>query len=269
MKLIKILSALTINTISWLYPLMIIILAGVLESWLLFSLFPAIKPLVLVAIFPLIYLLWLFLFLCLSIVGTKLLFLFVKKPKILEFNVLEDLLALIQIEPVFISYRLQRLMSTLPFLDYFLVTPIALECLRNLVMRAYSPEVYIGKLCAIIVWPQDPDLTYIGNNVVIGINCDLVAHGLNSSDGQVKYFSEPIIIEDKSTIGGNSRIGMGVKIEEGGIVEVGSNVLPYTRIGRGEIWGGQSSSFSPQTKRICGYQGNKVFSTTNRSIGIG
>ncbi len=243
MKLIKILSALTIDAISWLYPVVIIILAGFLESWLLFSLFSEIKPLVLVATFPLIYLLWLFLFLCLSIVGTKLMFLFVKKPKILEINILEDLLALIQIEPIIISYRLQSLMSTLPFLNYFQLTPNALKWMRNLVMSSYSPEVHIGKLCTIVVWPQDPDLTYIGNNVVIGSKCDLVAHGLNSSGGQVKYFSEPIIIENNSTIGGNSRIGMGVKIEEGGIVEVGSNVLPFTRIGRGEIWGGNPAVF--------------------------
>ena len=243
MKLIKILSALTIDTLSWLYPLGIIILAGVLESWLLFSIFPEMKPLVLMAIFPLLYLFWLLLFLSLSMAGTTLLFLFVKKPKIIEFNILEDLLALIQLEPVIISYRLQTLIFTLPLINYFQITPNSLKWLRNIVMRAYSPQVHIGNLSTIVIWPQDPDLTYIGKNVVIGSKCDLVAHGLNSSGGKFKYFSEPIIIDDNSTIGGNSRIGMGVKIEEGGIVEVGSNVLPYTRIGRGEIWGGNPAVF--------------------------
>ncbi len=243
MKLIKILSALTIDTISWLYPLVIIIIATVLESWLLFSLFPEIKPLILVTIFPLIYLVWLLLFLSLSLLGTKLLFLLVQKPKIIEFNVLEDLLALIKIEPVIISYRLQTLILTLPGLSYFQLAPNTFKWLRNLVMRSYSPEVHIGKLCTIVTWPQDPDLTYIGNHVVIGSKCDLVAHGLNNSGGQVKYFCEPIIIENNSTIGGNSRIGMGVKIGEGAVIEVGSNVLPYTRIGRGEIWGGNPAVF--------------------------
>lgn len=243
MKLIKILSALTIDTISWLYPVVIIILAGILESWLLLSLFPEMKPLLLVAIFPVIYLLWLFLFLCLSIVGTNLLFLFVRKPKILEFNILEDLLALIKLEPVIISYRLQSLMSTLPFLNYFLLPPNALNWLKNLVIRSYSPEVHIGLGTIVTSWPQDPDLTYIGNNVVIGSKCDLIAHGFNNSGSRGKYFSEPIIIKNNSTIGGNSRIGMGVKIDEGAIVEVGSNVLPYTRIGRGEIWGGNPAVF--------------------------
>jgi FkbH-like protein len=176
-------------------------------------------------------------------VGTKLLFLFVKKPKIIEINVLENLLALIQIEPVIISYRLQTLLSSLPFLYYFQIVPDAFNWLRNLVMRTYSPEVHIGKLCSIVAWPQDPDLTYIGNNVVIGSQCDLVAHALNASNGKFKYVSAPIIIGNNTTIGGNSRIGMGVKIDEGAIVEGGSNVLPYTRIGRGEIWGGNPAVF--------------------------
>ncbi|MEH2065651.1 MAG: HAD-IIIC family phosphatase [Nostoc sp.] len=110
-------------------------------------------------------------------------------------------------------------------------------------MRAYSPKVHIGKRSLVVAWLQDPDLTYIGDNVVIGSECHLVAHATNTSDGKVKYISEPIIIGNKSTIGGNTRIGMGVKIEEEAIVEVGSNVLPYTRIGRGEIWGGNPAIF--------------------------
>ena len=130
------------------------------------------------------------------------------------------------------------LITSFPLINYFKTPPIPLKWLRNLVMRSYSPEVHIGKLSNIVIWPQDPDLTYIGKNVVIGAECSLVAHGLNSSGDKLKYFSEPIIIGDNSTIGGDSRIGMGVKIEQGGIVEVGSNVLPYTRIGKGEIWGG-------------------------------
>ncbi|MCP6761073.1 MAG: HAD-IIIC family phosphatase [Fischerella sp. CENA71] len=110
-------------------------------------------------------------------------------------------------------------------------------------MRAYAPKVNIGKKSLVLIWPQDPDLTYVGNNVVIGTECHLVAHAVNTSDGKLRYISEPIVIGNKSTIGGNTRIGMGVKIEEEAIVEVGSNVLPYTRIGRGEIWGGNPAVF--------------------------
>lgn len=238
MKLLKILFALAIETINWFYPVVLTITAGLLEAKLIFGIFPEINSLVLVALFPIVYLFWLFLFLCLSALGITFLFLFVKKPKFIEINVLEDLPLLIQFSPTIISYRLMLLIVTLPVLNYFQLTPTVLKWLRNLVMRAYSPKVNIGKRSVVVAWLQDPDLTYIGNNVVIGSECHIVAHALNTSNGKVKYISAPITIGNKSTIGGNTRIGMGVKIEEDAIVEVGSNVLPYTRIGRGEVWGG-------------------------------
>ncbi|KAB8331116.1 HAD-IIIC family phosphatase [Scytonema tolypothrichoides VB-61278] len=241
--IIKILFALTIETINWFYPLVLTVIAGLLEAWLIFNMFPEINTLVLVAIFPLLYLFWLFLFLCLSALGTTVLFRFVKKPKFLEANLLEDWQLLIQFSPINISYKLMVLIATFPFLSYFKMTPIPLKWLRNLVMRAYAPEVHIGKQSLVLIWPQDPDLTYIGDNVVIGTECHIVAHAVNTSDGKLRYISEPIVIGNKSTIGGNTRIGMGVKIEEEAIVEVGSNVLPYTRIGRGEIWGGNPAVF--------------------------
>ncbi|MEH2114141.1 HAD-IIIC family phosphatase [Nostoc sp.] len=243
MKLIKILSALTVETINWFYPLVLAIVTCFLEAWLIFSIFPEINTLVLMAIFPILYLFWLFLFLCLSTLGTTLLFLFVEKPRFVELNVLEDLPLLIKISPIVNSYRIMILLDTLPVLNYLKMSPTALKWLRNLAMRAYSPKVHIGNRCTVVAWLQDPDLTYIGNNVVIGSECHIVAHALNTSDGKVKYISEPITIGNKSTIGGNTRIGMGVKIEEKAIVEVGSNVLPYTRIGRGEIWGGNPAIF--------------------------
>ncbi|WP_375505631.1 hypothetical protein [uncultured Nostoc sp.] len=100
MKLLKILSALTIETINWFYPLVLTTVTGLLEAWLIFSMFPEINTLVLMAIFPILYLLWLFLFLCLSTLGTTLLFLFVKKPRFVEIDVLEDLPLLIKISPI-------------------------------------------------------------------------------------------------------------------------------------------------------------------------
>lgn len=242
-NLLKILSALIIDTISWLYPLAICTLSALIEACLLFSVFPEIHPIVLVAIFPILYFCWLLLFLCLSSLGTSFLFLFVKKPKIVEFNPLENPLLLLQFSPISISYRLMLLITTLPIINYFKLSPIALRWMRNLVMQAYSSEIHIGKQSVIVTWSQDPDLTHIGENVVIGSECSIVAHALNTSSGKVKYVSEPIVIGDSSTIGGNSRIGMGVKIEAAAIVEVGSNVLPYTRIGRGEVWGGNPAVF--------------------------
>jgi FkbH-like protein len=238
MKLFKMLAALAIDSINWLYPIMLIILAGFFEAWLISSVFSGITSLTLIAVFPIVYLGWLLLFLCLSTLGTRFLFLFVKKPRVLEFDIFDELPLLIRFSPIVISYRLNLLISTLPFIDYFKLTPITFTWIRNLVMRAYSSEVHIGKRSFVVAWLQDPDLTFIGDNVVIGSECSLIAHAVNTSNGKLKYVTESILIGNNSTIGGNTRIGMGVKIEEGAIVEVGSNVLPYTRIGSGEIWGG-------------------------------
>ena len=232
------LGALAIDSINWLYPILLITLAGLLEEWLISKIFSGITPLTLIAAFPLLYLGWLALFLCLSAFGTSLLFLFIRKPRVLEFDIFDNLLLLLRFSPIIISYRLNILISTLPFVDYFQLTPVALTWMRDLVMRAYSSKVHIGKRSFVIAWSQDPDLTYIGDNVVIGSECSLIAHAVNTSNGKLKYVTEPILIGNNSTIGGNTRIGMGVKIEEGAIVEVGSNILPYTRIGLGEIWGG-------------------------------
>jgi len=187
MKLLKIISALAIETINWFYPLVLIILVGFLEAWLIFSMFLEINTLVLMAIFPILYLFWLFLFLCLSALGTTILFQFVKKPRFVEIDVLEDLPLLLQISPIINSYRLMLLLDTLPVLNYLKMTPTALKWLRNLAMRAYSPQVHIGKRSIVIAWLQDPDLTYIGDNVVIGSECHIVAHATNTSAGKVKY----------------------------------------------------------------------------------
>lgn len=243
MKQLQIFYALILETTNWLYPLGLMLLAGILEAGLISGIFSAIKISVILAIFPFIYLLWLLIFLCLSAFGTTLLFRFGPKPRFIEIDIIHDLPLLIKFSPTIISYRLGMLLLGLPIISYLKLTPSLFKWLQFLAMRAYAPQVHIGKRCTIILWPQDPDLTYIGDNVVIGSGCEIVAHALNTSGTKVKYISEPIIIGNKSTIGGNTRIGMGVKIEEEAIIELGSNVLPYTRIGKGEVWGGNPAVF--------------------------
>ncbi|AOW99687.1 hypothetical protein BJP34_09655 [Moorena producens PAL-8-15-08-1] len=221
---------------------MLAIVAGVLEAWLIFSLFPDITLPILVATFPFLYVVWLFLFISISSLDIALLFSFFEKPKTIQFNhkitTIKELILLIKYLPTMIAYRRKLLIDTLPFINYVKLPPITLLWIRNLVMRSYAPKIHIGEKSIVVPWLEDPDLTYIGDQVVIGSECSIVAHALNISNGQLKYTSEPIVIGNYSTIGGNSRIGIGVKIDEGGIVEAGSNVLPYTRIGRGEVWGG-------------------------------
>ena len=252
MRLLENVLALIFETITWFYPLILTTLAGFLEIFLISSLIPNINPLFLLAIFPVLYFFWLLIFLCLSTVGTSLLFLSSRKPAIIEFETLiENPILLIKYLPPLISDRLTTLVLALPCINYFYFTPTIgkwIGELRVLVMRAYSYKVNIGKNSLIVSWFLDPDLTYVGNNVVIGTECSIVAHAVNSTNGKLKYISEPIVIGNDITIGGNSRIGMGVKIEDGAIVEAGSNVLPYTRIGNGEVWGGNPAIFLRKRK---------------------
>ncbi len=250
MKLLQICCALIVDTTNWFYPLALMLLAGALEAGLIFGIFPQVEISTLVATFPFIYLLWLLIFLCVCAVGTALMFRFAPKPRFIEIDIVNDLGLLLKFSPTIISYRIGLLITGLPIVNYFKLTPILLRWIQSLTMRAYAPQVHIGKRCAVVLWPQDPDLTYIGDNVVIGSGCELVAHALNTSGTKVKYISEPIIIGNKSTIGGNTRIGMGVKIEEEATIEVASNVLPYTRIGKGEVWGGNPAVFLRKVDRL-------------------
>lgn len=241
MKVIKIIPLVIIQTTNSLYPLVLTFIAVALEAGLIFNLIPEIQSsALLLVLLPILYFLWLFLFIILSIFSITILFFFIKKPKRLDFNIYDDLGSFIQFLPIMIAHRLMALMVTLPFMDYFYKVS---SLVRNVVIRAYSPKVNIGRRSIVVSWLQDPDLTYIGDNVMIGSDCHIVAHVASTFDGKLKYTSEPIIISNNSTIGGNSRIAMGVKIDESAIVEVGSNVLPYTRIGCGEIWGGNPAIF--------------------------
>jgi FkbH-like protein len=247
MKVILKLAALAIDVASWLYPLALAGFAGFLTASFTSTILTAIAPSTLIAILPLLYLLWLFIFICLGVLGTTLIFLSFKKPRKLEtdltFPSTKEVWRFLDASRVITLYRFGLLMQRLPGLNYSMLTPIIFQWMNLLVLRAYSPSVHIGKGSLIASRPQDPDLTYIGNHVVIGSGCSIVAHALNTAAGKFKFASEPIEIADYCTIGGDVRLGMGVKVARGAVIEVGSNVLPYTRIGSGEVWGGNPAAF--------------------------
>lgn len=237
MPLSKIACIIILDTISWAINLLVPVTAALPIGWLVMNLTKAIPWWGVVALFPIFYLLWVISFLALSAMEMALIGLVHQKAPRLK--LLPD------IESVF-SYAMNchiylrgSLIWGLPWINAFILAPVSLPILKRLVVRAYAPKEHIDIIYTVYSWPMDPDLTYIGENVIIGFGCSLIAHGMiTRPDGSSFYVSAPIIIESNVTIGGDSRIAMGVKIEEGAIVEVGSNVLPYTRISRGEIWGG-------------------------------
>jgi len=145
--------------------------------------------------------------------------------------------------PVWIGYRLLKFTTPLPVISFFQMSPMSWDSLRNLVMRAYSPKISIGENCTILIWPQDPDLTFIGDNVIIGAGSSVVSHAFNASGTRFSYFSDTIEIGSNTTIGGECRIAMGVKIGAGALIEPTSNLLPYTRVGANEVWGGNPAVF--------------------------
>jgi len=91
---------------------------------------------------------------------------------------------------------------------------------------------------------QDPDSTYIGDGAIIGGNAELVAHSyVRQLDGDLVYKAAPIHIGKNVTIGGDARIALGTTVGDGALVEPCSNVIAYSKIGPGEVWGGNPAVF--------------------------
>jgi FkbH-like protein len=191
---------------------------------------------------PLLYMFWLLGFLALSALEMRLLFAGFEKPRSATFGLNSGNHS----RQVLVGYLYLRggIVTSLPLYMTFM----ALPSLRWLALRAYSPRVRIGANAHMFATLYDPDITEIGDNVVIGSLTILSAHGMTASrTGEQVYVSAPIRIEDGVTIGGEGRIGMGVVIGVDAIVEAGSVVSAFTTIPPAEIWAGNPAVF--QRKR--------------------
>jgi FkbH-like protein len=193
----------------------------------------------LISLVPFLYLAWLliYLFLC----RLEMSFVFRRFPKLSRIEgKKDDLPTLIKLRGVQLCYvRLTQLL-TLPFVRSILMydSPI-----QRWVLRAYAPSVHMGRNVQISGTLYDPDLTELADDVTLGGFCALSAHSMNiSPDGSVVYISAPIKIGPRATVGGESRIAMGVVIGEEGVVEPGSVVPPFTQIGPREVWGGNPAT---------------------------
>jgi len=91
---------------------------------------------------------------------------------------------------------------------------------------------------------MDPDLVEIGEHSILGSDANITCHSITvQPDGQYTIVTAPVRIGRRVTLGGECRINPGVEIGDDSIVEPRSNVVAYTRIPAGEVWGGNPARF--------------------------
>lgn len=228
-----------IATVAFLLLPMMLAAAGVAGLVALAGLAVPLRWYVALIAAPALYVVWLFLYLLLSAatiasVGRRF-----PKPRFravppgvrVRDAVREDL----GVVTAVICYRRLAIVHGLPFSHLLGSMP----GFARLAMRAWAPSVSAGQ--SFVSWGRiyDPDLTAIGDNVVIGGGVAIVAHSMSTRpDGSIVYISAPIRIGDRVTIGGESRVGLGCVIDDDAIVEPGAVVAAMTHIGAGEVWGG-------------------------------
>jgi len=81
---------------------------------------------------------------------------------------------------------------------------------------------------------SDPSLLTLGDDVTIGGSARIFAH----YGGGGNLVIEPVVIGDRATIGLAATIMGDVRIGRGAVVLPHSAVLPGSRIGDDEVWGG-------------------------------
>ena len=113
----------------------------------------------------------------------------------------------------------------------------------RLVLRSYSPSIHLGR--NVINWStlNDPDLTEIADNVILGGRCTISAHSMVLRGDALAYVSAPVRIEERVTIGGEAYVSLGCVVGRDAVVEPGAVVEPFTRIPPGEVWGGNPARF--------------------------
>lgn len=136
---------------------------------------------------------------------------------------------------IMLCYMRQRIVWKMPLAQSFL----AVDGLRHLVLWTGATRVTLGPRSFLFGLLFDPDLTEIGEGVILGADSFVVAHAITTNpDGSRLFVSAPVTIGARAVIGGMARIDLGVRIGADAIVEPMSYVPPYTVIGAGEVWGG-------------------------------
>ncbi len=219
---------------------------------------------------PIIYVSWLnsFLIACaIDLQAWRLLFGYRKRARVTTSNGWRDKF---QFQLMQMNYTRQIIVRNLPLTRVYQ----CFEGLRMLVLLAGSLRAKVGKQSVLIGIVYDPDLTEIGDGVILGDGGTLVAHSLTSNpDGSKVFVTAPIVVGPRAVIGGLARIDLGVQIGADAIVEPMSYVMPFTVIGDGEVWGGNPARFkrlrfepSESSGRIAPLGDQEVASTIHASV---
>jgi len=129
--------------------------------------------------------------------------------------------------------------------------PLAPLVAQKLVLRAYSPSLRIGKGAQIFGLLSDPELTEVGEGVVIGADALIAAHARTAlPNGKTVYFSSPVKIGARATVGGGTLVSFGCVIGEDALIEPMSYLPPNTEVPAGEIWGGRPATFQSKRARV-------------------
>jgi acetyltransferase-like isoleucine patch superfamily enzyme len=114
------------------------------------------------------------------------------------------------------------------FLKWVTLTPPGIWFLRAMGMKIGRHAFVNTDLLS------DPSLLTLGDDVTIGGSARIFAH----YGGGGHLVIEPVVIGDRATIGLAATIMGDVRIGRGAVVLPHSAVLPGSRIGDGEVWGG-------------------------------
>jgi acetyltransferase-like isoleucine patch superfamily enzyme len=115
---------------------------------------------------------------------------------------------------------------------------------RRLIFLGYSYSMHFGRSVQGSGKIEDPDLTEIGDRVVLGAGVAIGAHFWNNlRSGKRVYVTAPVKIGARATIGAYSLVSLGCQIGEDAIIEPHSYLLPHTEVPAGEVWGGRPAVF--------------------------
>ena len=120
---------------------------------------------------------------------------------------------------------------------------------RKLVMLAYSPSIHIGKATQIGGRLTDPDLTEVGDYVIVGTGTTIAGHmWMTTPSGKREYFTAPVKIGNHAIVGGACGVMMGCTIGDYSVIQPLSYLAPHTQVPPGEIWGGNPACFQAKRK---------------------
>jgi acetyltransferase-like isoleucine patch superfamily enzyme len=120
---------------------------------------------------------------------------------------------------------------------------------RRLILLGYCYPIHFGGRVHGSAKLEDPDLTWIGERVVMGAGVVIAAHFWNNlPSGKRVFVTAPVKIADRATLGAYSLVSLGCQVGEDAILEPHSYLTPHTEIPAGEIWGGRPAVFIKKRK---------------------